>query len=226
MLAHRIIPTILSKGGHLVKGEGFSADRIVGNALQAARIHAMRSVDELVILDVGDRAPDYELVHLLTHKCFTPVTVGGGIKKIEQVQQLLNAGADKVCIPSLRKNLITEVSDTYGKQCVMASIDINCDFDDALEAIDVEEAGAGEILLQSIPRDGTMKGYDLQSIANVSSSVSVPVVASGGCSGYEDMANAICCGASAVAAGALFQFTEATPRGAAEYLSDYVEVRI
>ena len=106
MLAARIIPTILSRDGNLVKGEKFAADRICGNALQAARIYAMRSVDELVILDVGDGKPDYEMIRKLTENTFTPVTVGGGIKSVEDVQKLLNAGADKVCIrwtnPSLQ----------------------------------------------------------------------------------------------------------------------------
>lgn len=225
-LAHRIIPTILSKNGMLVKGEGFKADRICGNALQAAKIHAMRSVDELVILDVGDGVPDYEMVRKLTESSFTPVTVGGGIKSDGDVKRLLDRGADKVCIRWVYTELIENMANKYGKQIVMVSMD---DFykpcADTISQ-EIEYFGAGEILLQSVDRDGTMQGYDLELIKLVSESVNIPVVASGGCSGYEDMFNAIMAGASAVAAGALFQFTEATPKGAAEYLKDKgVEVR-
>lgn len=231
MLAKRIIPTLLYKDRLLVKGEGFKSDRVVGNALQAARIHAMRSVDELVMLDVGDGEPDYEMIRLLTDNCFTPVTVGGGIKSVEDVQKLLNAGADKVCITLkyVIKGLCSEITNKFGSQCVTVSVDWPVD---AISSIRkyvcwIEEDGAGEILLQSVSRDGTMQGYDLELIKSVSESVSIPVVASGGCSGYEDMYNAIEAGASAVAAGALFLFSDCTPKGAAEYLdSRGVEVRL
>lgn len=233
MLAHRIIPTILSKNGHLVKGVAFKADRICGNALQAARIHAMRSVDELVILDVGDGEPDYEMIRKLTDKCYTPVTVGGGIKSVDDVQKLLNAGADKVCIKwgNYDDSLIKEISDKFGSQSVMCSLNMypaepyNYDYVYMSEV--AEETGAGEILLQSVERDGTMQGYDLELIEAVADAVSIPVIASGGCSGYENMYQAIQAGASAVAAGALFQFTDATPKGAAKYLHDKgIEVRL
>ena len=231
MLATRIIPTILSKNGNLVKGEGFKADRIVGNALQAARIHAMRSVDELVIFNLDDDAPDYDMIRKLTEGCFTPVTVGGGVKSVEDVQKLLKAGADKVCIGGMDWDLMREASRKFGKQCVMVSIDYGeggfiSGWEDGLSET-IEDFGAGEILLQSVERDGTMQGYDLELIKAVSEAVSIPVIASGGCSGYEDMYNAIEAGASAVAVGALFLFTDATPKGAAEYLHERgVETRL
>jgi len=232
VLAKRIIPTLLYKDGLLVKGTGFSADRVCGNALQAARIHAMRSVDELVMLDVGDGEPDYEMIRKLTDNTFTPVTVGGGIKSVEDVQKLLNAGADKVCLGYWQTNpystLFPDISDRFGNQCLMVSVDMR--EEDAYGgyiAHCVEILGAGEILLQSVERDGTMMGYDLELIKAVSESVNIPVVASGGCSGYQDMCDAIRAGASAVAVGALFQFTEATPRRAAEYMHDNgIEVRL
>lgn len=242
-LAKRIIPTLLNKRGQLVKGEGFTCDRVVGHALQAAKIYAARSVDELMILDVtateDGREPDYEFVKALSESNFSPVTVGGGIKTSEHVRKLLQSGADKVCISSAvhaelllegSDDFVYELSERYGKSTIVVSIDI-ATYEDTPFACDYaqacEERGAGEILLQSIPQDGTMKGYDLPLIKAVSEAVSVPVIASGGCSGYEDMYNAIQAGASAVAAGALFQFTEATPRGAAEYLHEKgVEVRL
>lgn len=231
MLAHRIIPTILSKNGQLVKGEGFKCDRVVGNALQAARIHAMRGVDELMILDVTatkeGREPDYEMVKRLSDGCFAPLTVGGGIKTEKHVRKLLRSGADKILIGYGKSYLINPLSEKFGSQCVSVSIDV---FDNQMLAAacakDAEVQGAGEILIQSIPRDGTMNGYDLGLIKQVSEAVSIPVIASGGCSGYEDMYQAIKAGASAVAAGALFAFTDATPKGAAEYLKGKgVEVR-
>ena len=236
MLATRIIPTILSKNGQLVKGRGFACDRVVGNALQAARIHAMRGVDEIMLLDViatkEGRDPDYEMVKKLSETMYTPLTVGGGVKTEHHVRELLNAGADKVCIGTAylyNPELITELSSKFGRQCISVSMDVR-DKERSLyisiAAEMLERAGAGEILLQSVDRDGTMEGYDIGLINSVSEAVSIPVIASGGCSGYEDMYQAIQAGASAVAAGALFQFTDCTPKGAAEYLkAKGVEVR-
>jgi len=251
VLATRIIPTILSKNGRLVKGEGFKCDRVVGNALQAARIHAMRGVDEIMLLDVTatkeGREPDYKMVKKLSDKNFSPLTVGGGIKTEEHVRKLLRAGADKICIgyhsyPWIgRKERdireIRSLSDKFGRQCITISMDVYGgnklrDYrHQTVRFIDgwaerLEASGAGEILLQSVERDGTMKGYDLGLIKRVSEAVNIPVIASGGCSGYEDAFNAIQAGASAVAVGALFQFTEATPKGMAQYLKEKgVEVR-
>ena len=233
MLAHRVIPTILSKNGHLVKGEGFKADRICGNALQAARIHAMRSVDELVIFDLDSDKPDYEMVMKLTDKCFTPVSVGGGIRNTNDVKELLKAGADKICLKynHIETGLIKESSESLGAQCITVVLNTHKGlayngFEAKNAAWASEYDGAGEIILQSIERDGTMQGYDLELIESVANSTKVPVIASGGCSGYEDMLKAIKAGASAVAAGALFLFTDATPKGASEYLSNHVEVRV
>jgi len=238
MLATRIIPTILMDKGQLVKGVGFKADRVVGNALQAARVHAMRGVDELVLLDVTatkeGREPDYEMVRKLSNGCFAPLTVGGGIKTEDHVRKLLRAGADKVCVKtSWLEDMysVKKLADQFGRQCITVSLDIRDsgyvrDYAHEL-AHAAEVTGAGEILLQSVERDGAMQGYDIDLIKVVSEAVSIPVIASGGCSGYEDMYNAIQAGASAVAAGALFQFTDNTPKGAAEYLSAKgVEVRL
>jgi len=222
-LATRIIPTILSKNGHLVKGIGFKADRICGNSLQAARVHAMRSVDELVILDVGDGEPDYEMIRKLTDNCFTPVTVGGGIKSKRVVKELLANGADKVCVHwrQVRNFRARGMANKFGSQCITAAIDVGEDLQDYMFWVETaQNHGVGEILLQSVERDGTMQGYDLGLIKAVSESVSIPVIASGGCSGYNNMVEAVKAGASAVAVGALFLFTSATPKGASEYLNE------
>ena len=232
MLAKRIIPTILMKGRQLVKGEQFRSDRVVGDALQAARIHALRGVDELIILDISataeNREPDYAMIEQLTNRTSVPVTVGGGITELEHVRNLLSAGADKVSIGSEKSDLLPEISKRFGKQAVSVTYDHKDESTDwcAMYTSILEEQGAGEIILQSIRKDGTMKGYDLDMIRAVSEEVGIPVVASGGCSGYQDMIQAILAGADAVAAGALFQFTASTPKGAAQFLHEQgIEVR-
>ena len=234
-LAVRIIPTLLKKGSHLVKGRQFSADRVVGHVLQAARIHQARGVDELVILDVDTKGngPDFAAIRELTNGCFMPITVGGGVRSIEDVRGLLAAGADKVAVKKLwmeSPKVFKAICAGVGSQGICASLDIDGAYDYLMLASDAAilgALGAGEILLTSIPREGTMEGYDLASIKRVASVVDIPVIAHGGCSGPEDMLRAIDAGASAVAAGALFQFTEWTPRTCAEWLLEKgVEVRV
>ena len=225
------------KGRQLVKGEHFKSDRVVGDALNAARVHALRGVDEILMLDVTatkeGREPDYAMIEQLTSTARVPVTVGGGITKIEHVRNLLASGADKVSIGLMKPALIKEVAEKFGAQCVAVTLDAPEHDGDVTEAVimglagGIEKLGAGEIILQAKKRDGTMLGYDLKMIRAVASEVSIPVVASGGCSGYEDMLQAILAGADAVAAGALYQFTGATPKGAAQYLLEQgIEVRI
>lgn len=227
-LAVRIIPTLLTRGRQLVKGKQFNAWRSVGVTEQAVRIHQMRGVDELILLDIGatGRGPDFELVSRLTERCFMPLTVGGGVKTIEDVRGLLGSGADKVAIRT-EVGLIPVASSAVGRQAIVAAVDYWDREPVANRCVLLESMGAGEILLTSMDREGTMEGYDLGTINIVSSSVGIPVIAHGGCRDYEDMHQAIRAGASAVAAGALFQFTDATPRGAAEYLnSKGIEVRL
>lgn len=235
MLAVRIIPTLLHRGETLVKGKQFQSWRSVGHVQQAARIHAMRGVDELIILDIGatpeGRHPDFALVEKLTDGNFCPVTVGGGVKTVEDVKLLLRAGADKVAIGKCAVNnyfFLRAVASAVGSQAVVASLDVrNGSWWIAESAALLESRGAGEILLTSIDREGMMEGYDLDLIKAVSEAVSIPVIAHGGCGTYQHMLEAIQAGASAVAAGAMFQFTDNTPRGAAEYLAAKgIEVRL
>lgn len=232
MLAKRVIPTLLTRDNLLVKGEQFNTARVVGNALQAAKVHGIRGVDELMILDVTAtseaREPNYDLVAKLTTGVFIPVTVGGGIATLEHIRQLLAAGADKVCIGSA-KHLITPAFEKFGRQAIVASLDFRERDVPALDmsARILEAAGAGEILLQAKDRDGTMRGYNLEAIEVVANAVGIPVIASGGCSGVDDMRQAFDAGASAAAAGALFQFSMETPREAARQLGEAgVEVRV
>ena len=247
MLAKRIIPSLLKRGRNLVKGQQFKSWRVVGHALQSVRTHNARGVDELIFLDIGatpeGRGPDFDLVRELTEDCFMPVTVGGGVKSVSDVKRLLEAGADKVAIGTGAcrvPDLVRDCADIFGSQAIVVSIDvgygnsvmINCGTEpyahDPVEYADwAQRAGAGEILLTSIDDEGTMRGYDLDLIRRVTESVSIPVIAHGGCGNPQHMLEAIQAGASAVAAGAMFQFTDVTPKECAMYLHENgVEVRL
>ena len=233
MLAKRIIPTLLVRGRTLVKGERFDSWRSIGHAAQAARVHAMRGVDELCILDIAAtkemRGPDLKMVRELSEACFIPITVGGGVRRVEDIDALLRAGADKVCICSGR-DVIPEASARFGRQAIVYSLDVAAGVDRSAvadAARNFEMLGVGEILLQSIDRDGTLQGYDLDLIRAVSAAVNIPVIASGGCGTYAHMLEAFKAGADACAAGAMCAFTDQTPKGAAAYLkSQSLEVRV
>jgi len=238
------MPTMLYKDLGLVKGVGFDSWRRVGGAMQAVKVYNMREVDELVLLDIRatieGRSPDFALIDDLADDCFMPLTVGGGIRTVDDVRQLLQVGADKVSVNSAAittPQLIEQIAAKFGSQCVVVSIDAKAEPDgrwiaythsgtratgrDPLEVAQaVENFGAGEILLTSIDRDGSMTGYDIDLIKCVSDAVSIPVIASGGAGTYADMAKAIAEGhASAVAAASIFHFTEQTPLEGKRYLS-------
>jgi len=224
-LATRIIPILLRRGNSLIKGKQFNSWRSVGHPLQAARIHAARGVDELMILDLGAEQPDYAMIDTLSCNFFTPITVGGGIRNISDIQNLLKAGADKVCIKL--RSLIQGAAKVFGSQAICVSLEVRAGIDTVKIAQEIANDGAGEILLQSVERDGMMDGYDLKLIEKVSHAVDIPVIASCGCGTYQHMLEAIQAGADAVAAGSLFQFTDATPLGAARYLQEHgIETRV
>ena len=251
MLKVRVIPTLLHKDVGLVKGVGFASDRRVGAALQAVKVYNRRGVDELVFLDVTatreGRPPDFALIDELADECFMPLTVGGGVRRVGDFEELLAVGADKVAVNTAaigRPELIGEAAAAFGVQCVVASIDVKAeadgwrvwarcgtqptDLEPVAWARQCEDRGAGEILLTSIDRDGAMTGYDLAVTRQVAEAVSIPVIASGGAGGFAHMAEAILeAGASAVAAASIFHFTEMTPREAKEHLrSKGVPVRL
>lgn len=206
--------------------------------MQAVKVYNMRQVDELVFLDItatlNGREVDFELIDEIADECFMPLTVGGGIRHVDQVRHLLMVGADKVAVNTAvieRPEIISEISENFGRQCCVASIDCrktdvgwivytrsgtqNTNLDPVSVAKKVERLGAGEILLTSIDRDGTMEGYDIELISAVSKSVSIPVIASGGAGSFADMDVAFKMGgASALAAASIFHFTELTPREA------------
>ena len=210
--------------------------------MQAIKVYNMREVDELVFLDVmatlEGRPPDTELIDVLADECFMPLTVGGGVTTVDEVHRLFAVGADKVSIGTaacLDTGLVSTASSRFGAQSIVVSIDFRLDDDGTPRvwirsgtqrterrpvdlARQLEAEGAGEILLTSIDRDGTMLGYDLDVLAATCAAVNVPVIASGGASGPEDMMAAIEAGASALAAASIFHFTQQTPLGIKQVL--------
>lgn len=244
MLKVRVIPTLLWKSPGLVKGVRFDSWRRVGALLPAVKIYNARDVDELIIADVSanrsGHPPEPSWVSSFSPYCFVPLTVGGGISQAGQIAGLLRAGADKVSIGTAAyasPQLIEEAARRFGSQCVVVSVDAIRDDDGELLCLshsgtaatgrkpvewakEMRDRGAGEILLTSVDRDGTMQGYDLDLIAGVASAVDIPVIASGGAGNYRHMVEAIEAGASAVAAASMFHFTEQTPAGAKAALAE------
>jgi cyclase len=236
MLKIRVIPTLLHQRSGLVKGVGFAADRRIGTATQAIRVFRMRDVDELLFLDVAatreGRAPDLDLIDELADDCSMPLTVGGGVRTVADIERLLMVGADKVAINSAAladPSLIEEGAKRFGVQCIVVSIDARrtpdgyevyaaagtaaTGRDPVAWAREAEARGAGEIVVTSVERDGTMRGFDIDLVARVSGAIRIPTIASGGAGKPADFVAAVeQGGAAAVAAGAIFQFTETTPR--------------
>ncbi|MBT4486417.1 MAG: imidazole glycerol phosphate synthase subunit HisF [Rhodospirillaceae bacterium] len=245
MLKTRVMPTLLLKDFGLVKGVGFDPWRRTGSPHQAIIVYNMREVDELVFVDISatpsQRPPDFDLIDELADECFMPMTVGGGIRSVDDMRRVIAAGADKIVINSAAletPGLITDGAARFGSQCIVVSIDVfrNDDGDcmvhshcgqqptgrDPVEwAKEAEGLGAGEILLTSIDRDGTMDGYDVPLTRSVCEAVRIPVVASGGAGNYAHMAEVLKDGgATAVAASSIFLFTEQTPKEAKLYLKE------
>ena len=243
MVKIRIIPILLMKGVGLVKGVSFDSDRRIGSALQSVRVFNFRNVDELVIFDINatphQESPDYKQIEEMANECFMPLTVGGGVTSVENIQLLLQAGADKVSINSAAANdpdLIRKGVNLFGCQCIVGCIDVKkttsgyrvfthngtqeTNWEPADYAVYLETLGVGEIILTSIDRDGTMLGYDLELIKNVASVVSVPLVASGGAGSYDDLNDVLkVANISGLCASSIFQFTECTPAEARDYLA-------
>jgi len=235
---------LLWKNYGLVKGVGFDSWRQVGTVMPSIKVYNSRDVDELILLDITatdeNREPDYDSIKEFAAECFVPLTYGGGVRDIEIIRKLLLSGVDKVAINTkayMRQELISEAAYKFGSQCIVISIDARKNKNENYEcychsgqvptgkdpvewAKNVESLGAGEILITSIERDGTMQGYDYELIKRVSSAVTIPVIASGGAGNYSHMLDALKIGgASSVAAASMFHFTEQTPAEAKEYLA-------
>lgn len=245
MLAKRIIPCLDVTGGRVVKGTNFVDLRDAGDPVEIARRYDEQGADELTFLDITATSDERDLILKVIEdvaaQVFIPLTVGGGVRKAEDVRRLLNAGADKVSINSAGVNnpdLIAEASSIYGSQVIVVAIDAKRRSDgtwevytrggrtptgiDAVEwAKKVEKLGAGEILLTSMDGDGTKAGFDLELTRAVSDSVSIPVIASGGVGNLQHLVDGIVEGhADAVLAASIFHFGEYTIEEAKRYMQE------
>jgi imidazole glycerol-phosphate synthase subunit HisF len=231
MLKTRVIPTLLLRGAGLVKTTGFRNPVYVGDPINAIRIFNDKEVDELVLLDITasrtGKGPAFSTIENIATECFMPVAYGGGITTVEQIRKILSAGVEKIVVNAaalLNPQLVREAVREFGSQAIVVSIDVkrkllgryevygdggtrSTGHDPAVFAQQMEDIGAGEILLTAIDRDGTMKGYDIELVAKVTSAVGIPVIASGGAGTIADFGVASKrAGAAAVAAGAMFVF--------------------
>lgn len=227
----RVIPVLLLRGKGLVKTLRFKDPKYIGDPINSVRIFNEKEVDELVFLDITatpeGRGPDFELLADIASEAFMPMAYGGGITTLEQVQRIFALGFEKVIIDTAAytsPQLIREAVAVFGSQSIVGCIDVRRTFLGRYELSshsaktkqpfelkeyvqELERLGVGEIIVNAVDRDGTLSGYDLKLIREVSSVVSVPVVACGGASGVNDFAAAVHeGGASAVAAGSLFVF--------------------
>lgn len=228
MLKTRVMPCLLLRGRGLVKTVGFKDAAYVGDPINTVRIYNEKEVDELIFLDITatpeDKPPQFKLIAEIANECFMPFCYGGGVRNVADMQTLFSLGAEKVAVNSYaweKPEFITEAAERFGSQSVIVSIDVKkglfgkyqvyarggrqaTGVDPVSYAQRMAGLGAGEILLTSINRDGTFKGYDIELIKQVTEAVDVPVVACGGAGKIEDFALAVKeGGASAVAAGSM-----------------------
>jgi len=231
MLKVRVIPCLLLKNNGLVKTVRFSNEKYIGDPINAVRIFNDKEVDELTFLDITAslerRKPNLKMLNEIASECFMPLSYGGGITSIDDIKNVLNQGVEKVVINSFASDnpeFIKMASDINGSSTIVVSIDVkrnifgkyvvyshsgkNKTKYEAVEyAVKMEKLGAGEILLNSIDRDGTMSGYDVELIKSITSVVGVPVIACGGAGNVNHFREAVSSGgASAVAAGSMFVF--------------------
>jgi cyclase len=251
MLKNRIIPCLDVKNGRVVKGINFVGLKDAGDPVEQARIYSDNGADEICFLDITasneNRDTIYEVVKETSKKCFVPLTVGGGVRSVDDINKLLNCGADKVSINTAavqNPNVVIDSSKKFGSQCIVVAIDAkkndesweifthggrNSTGIDAIDfAILMEKNGAGELLVTSMDRDGTQKGYDIDLMSSISSSVNIPVIASGGVGNLDHLAEGIKTGkASAVLAASIFHYGKYSIKEAKEYLdSKGIPVRI
>jgi len=243
-LAKRIIPCLDVTAGRVVKGINFVELRDAGDPVEIARRYDEQGADEITFLDITATSDGRDLIlHIIeavASQVFIPLTVGGGVRAVEDVRRLLNAGADKISINSAavaNPQLVYEASQKYGSQCIVVAIDAKKSGDSKWEVfthggrkptgLDViewaqkmEQLGVGEILLTSMDRDGTKSGFDLALTRAVSDAVSVPVVASGGVGSLQDLADGIKLGrADAVLAASIFHYGEHTVQEAKRFMA-------
>tara|TARA_B100000401_G_C52759330_1_gene697327 strand:- start:23 stop:778 length:756 start_codon:yes stop_codon:yes gene_type:complete len=244
MLKLRVIPTLLYDGLTLVKGKNFESWRTVSALIQQVQIYALRGVDEMILLDISSTNKktkiNFNLIKDITENIFMPFTVGGGIKNIHDIQNLLKSGADKVSINTAAfhdKKFIKEAVKIFGSQCIVISVDYkkingselvftnsgkhntNKNLYEYLE--EINELNVGEVLLTSIDRDGTMLGYNIDVIEKATKILQVPIIASGGAKDYKDMLELINkTKITAIAAASIYHFKNQTPKLAKSFLKE------
>tara|TARA_B110000444_G_scaffold142292_1_gene133374 strand:- start:438 stop:1199 length:762 start_codon:yes stop_codon:yes gene_type:complete len=230
MLKHRIIPCLDVKNGRVVKGINFLNLKDAGDPVEQAKIYSEGGADEICFLDITasneNRETIFDVVKKTSENCFVPLTVGGGIKKLEDIDKLLISGADKVSINTSAvndKSLIEQGSKKFGAQCIVVAIDAKKiknkweiythggKSQTGIDAIDfakrMEDCGAGELLVTSMDRDGTQKGYDTSLILEISKNVNIPIIASGGVGNLEHLEEGITKGhANALLAASIFHY--------------------
>lgn len=231
MAIPRVIPVLLLQNEGLVKTVQFKNPKYIGDPLNAVRIFNEKEVDELIFLNISATAESelipLEFLNEIAEECFMPLAYGGGIRTLEDIRAVLKIGIEKVVINSLLYqdlNAVKEAIDQFGSSTIVASLDVGKNFFGKYElythngktntkknpiifARELEKIGVGELMIQSINRDGTMKGYDLELISEITASVQIPVIACGGANVIDDFDKAINhAGASAVAAGSMFVF--------------------
>jgi cyclase len=229
MKINRIIPCLLLRNKGLIKTVKFRESIYIGDPINSIRIFNEKEADELIFLDVdgtrNGKEPDYDLIRKISTECFMPFGYGGGIKSLDQIERIITCGAEKIIINSgffLYKNLVSDATKRFGSSTIVVSMDVKKDFfrghqvyikggtvstglNPVEYAINAMNSGAGEIFLNSIDRDGTMEGYDIELIRKVANAVNIPVIACGGAGKIEDFRSAIVDGgASAASAGSLF----------------------
>jgi cyclase len=254
-LAKRLIPCLDVNAGRVVKGVNFVGLRDAGDPVEIAHRYDGEGADELTFLDITASSDGHDLllpiIEAVAAQVFIPLTVGGGVRKVEDVRRLLNAGADKVSINTTAvtdPQVVRDAAARYGSQCIVVAIDVKRRDGDGeagwevfthggrratgLEAVawalQMQEHGAGEILLTSMDRDGTKRGFDLALTRAVADAVDIPVIASGGVGSLDDLAQGILQGhADAVLAASIFHYGEFSVREAKEYMAQRgIEIRL
>ena len=247
----RIIPCLDIKNGRVVKGINFINLVDAGDPSEQAKFYSENGADEICFLDITasneNRDTIYNVVEKTSKKCFVPLTVGGGVRSVDDINKLLNCGADKVSINTAavqNSDVVVESSKMFGSQCIVVAIDAkkngnkwqifthggkNSTGIDAIEfAKKMEESGAGELLVTSMDRDGTQIGYDIELMSKISTKINIPVIASGGVGNLDHLVDGIKLGkANAVLAASIFHYGKYSVKQAKEYLdSKGIPVRI
>lgn len=245
----RIIPTILFSQNSVVKGKNFESWRVCGSIKQTIKIYSLREVDELIFFDIhaNKNGINLKLIDDFADECFMPITIGGGIKNLSDIENLLKVGADRVCVNTqafLNQKLIKDAIKYFGSQCIVVSVDYkvienkkkvfiecgkkntNCDLENYLKIL--EDIGPSEIVLNSIDHDGLLNGYDKKTLVDIKNKFNIKVIASGGANKEDEIIylNKVA-NINAFSMSSIFIFTENTPQTIKKYLySKGLDVRI